>query len=414
MPELRSRPLEGVPPVLATPEEFIAAAARLAAGTGPFAIDTERASGYRYDDRAFVVQIRRRGAGTMLFAPEGHREELTAALAPVLNGAEWIIHAAHSDLPCLGWLGLFPGSIFDTELAARLAGFERPNLGTMVAELFDVELEKGYGDADWSTPQLSEELKAYAALDVELLLELADALRDILAEQDKMDWALEEFSAIVQEHSGDTAPQPHTWRDLKGISSLRSGSQLAAARALWAKRDAIARRTDTAPGRVLANKTLVEIARTLPTSAGELTRVKGFPRRRKGATARWMAVLNQARAVPPQQRPRVHRAPQPVPSKTIWAKDYPDLWEIYQTIRADIADLATELGMPSELLIRPATLRAAVWAKVGMRADKRHRGPDSVAGAVRQPGDVAAFLRAEGAREWQIEMTAPIIVDGLF
>ncbi|WP_282913664.1 hypothetical protein, partial [Bacillus subtilis] len=60
-----------------------------------------------------------------------------------------------------------------------------------------------------------------------------------------------------------------------------------------------------------------------------------------------MTVLHQARVVPPQQRPRVHRAPQPVPSKTIWAKDYPDLWGIYQTIRADIADLATELGITS-------------------------------------------------------------------
>ncbi|WP_411706481.1 HRDC domain-containing protein [Corynebacterium sp. LaCa54] len=414
MPELRSRPVEGIPAVLATRDEFTAAAARLAAGTGPFAIDTERASGYRYDDRAFVVQIRRCGAGTMLFAPEGHRAELTAALAPVLNGAEWIIHAAHSDLPCLGWLGLFPGSIFDTELAARLAGFDRPNLGTMVAELFDIELEKGYGDADWSTPQLSEELKAYAALDVELLLELADSLRDILAEQDKMDWALEEFSSIVREHAGDTHPQPPTWRDLKGVSNLRNGNQLTAARALWLKRDAIARRTDTAPGRVLANKTLVEIARALPTSGSDLARIKGFPRRRKGATARWMAVLNQARAIPPHQRPRVHRTPHPVPSKTIWTKDYPDLWEIYQTIRADIAELGDDLGMSSELIIRPATVRAAVWAKVGVRADKRHRGPDSVAGSIRQPDDVAAFLRAEGAREWQIELTAPLIVDGLF
>ena len=70
--------------------------------------------------------------------------------------------------------------------------------------------------------------------------------------------------------------------------------------------------------------------------------------------------------------------------------------------------------MAPELLIRPATLRAAVWAKVGVRAGKRHRGPNSVAGTIRQPDDVAAFLRTEGAREWQIEMTAPIIVDGLF
>ena len=414
MPELRSRPVAGIPPVLSTPDEFTRAAAQLAAGTGPFAIDTERASGYRYDDRAFLVQIRRKGAGTMLFAPEGCREELTTALVPVLNGAEWIIHAAHSDLPCLGWLGLFPGSIFDTELAARLAGFERPNLGTMVAELFDVELEKSYGDADWSTPELSEELKAYAALDVELLLELAETLRDILAEQDKMDWALEEFAAIVREHAFDAAPQSPTWRDLKGLSTLRNGSQLNAARALWQQRDAIAQHTDTAPGRILSNKTLVEIARCLPTSHSELARIKGFPRRRKGAAARWMAVLNQARATPPQKQPRVQRAPKPVPSKTIWAKDYPELWEVFQEIRTEITKLAKHLGMAPELLIRPATLRAAVWAKVGVRAGKRHRGPNSVAGTIRQPDDVAAFLRAEGAREWQIEMTAPIIVDGLF
>ena len=85
MPELRSRPVAGIPPVLSTPDEFTCAAAQLAAGTGPFAIDTERASGYRYDDRAFLVQIRRKGAGTMLFAPEGYREELTTALVPVLN-----------------------------------------------------------------------------------------------------------------------------------------------------------------------------------------------------------------------------------------------------------------------------------------------------------------------------------------
>lgn len=128
MTELRQVPVDGTPKVLLSPREFHAAADRLAAGTGPFAIDTERASAYRYDDRAFLVQIRREGAGTFLLAPEHHRTELRAALAPVLNGQEWVVHAAPSDLPCLAWLGLYPGRLFDTELAARFAGFAHPNL----------------------------------------------------------------------------------------------------------------------------------------------------------------------------------------------------------------------------------------------------------------------------------------------
>ena len=134
MTELRTRPAEGTPEVLRTAAEFKAAASALAAGEGPFAIDTERASSYRYDDRAFLVQVRRKGAGTFLFAPEGKREQLTAALAPVLNDSAWVVHAAPSDLPCLAWLGLYPGTLFDTELAARMAGFEHANLGSMVAE----------------------------------------------------------------------------------------------------------------------------------------------------------------------------------------------------------------------------------------------------------------------------------------
>lgn len=137
MTELRQVPVDGTPKVLLSPREFHAAADRLTAGTGPFAIDTERASAYRYDDRAFLVQIRREGAGTFLLAPEHHRAELRAALAPALNGQEWVVHAAPSDLPCLAWLGLYPGRLFDTELAARFAGFAHPNLAAMVLELFD-------------------------------------------------------------------------------------------------------------------------------------------------------------------------------------------------------------------------------------------------------------------------------------
>ena len=277
MTELRQVPLEGTPKVLSTPREFHAAAQRLAAGSGPFAIDTERASAYRYDDRAFLVQIRRAEAGTVLLAPEHHRAEFRAALAPVLNGEEWVVHAAPSDLPCLAWLGLYPGSLFDTELAARFAGYPHPNLGAMVLELFDVELEKGYGDSDWSETPLPRQWRNYAALDVELLNELAMTLRDILAEEEKLDWALEEFDHIMAEHADITAPAQRSWRDVKGVSSLRSREQLAVARELWQRRESIARSRDIAPNRILPTECWWRLLAACPARRTRSTKSRAFP-----------------------------------------------------------------------------------------------------------------------------------------
>ncbi|OFP24961.1 ribonuclease D [Corynebacterium sp. HMSC066C02] len=405
MSELRQVPVDGTPKVLLSPREFQAGAARLAAGTGPFAIDTERASSYRFDDRAFLVQIRREGAGTFLFAPEHHRDELRAALAPVLNGQKWVVHAAPSDLPSLAWMGLYPGMLFDTELAARFAGFAHPNLAAMVLELFDVELEKGYGDSDWSETPIPRKWRNYAALDVELLNELAVTLRDILAEQDKLDWAYEEFERIVEDHARITGPEPRSWRALKGVSSLRSREQLVVARELWQRRESIARSQDIAPNRVLPHRVLVDIARRVPRSPHEINQVKGFPRRRGGATLRWFDAVETALASPRQQWPKALRSPRPVPSKSAFNRDFPELWQLYTEIRGDFEALGEELGMSYELILKPSLVRAVVWAACGPKG--------GVAGEIAADADIPDFLRSQGAREWQVELSAPLLRRGL-
>ena len=184
-----------------TPAGYRRAAETLAAGRGPFAIDTERASAYRYDDRAFVVQIYRRDAGTFLLAPEGHREEFESILAPVVGGGDWIVHAAPEDLPSLSELGLYPGTLFDTALAGRIAGFDKPNLAAMVEEFCGVTLEKGHGREDWSEVPLPDEWLDYAAEDVIYLNDLAEAQAELLADTDKLAIADEEFAFIVAEYA---------------------------------------------------------------------------------------------------------------------------------------------------------------------------------------------------------------------
>lgn len=394
-------PRDGLPRVLSTPADFSAAATALAAGQGPVAIDTERASGFRYDDRAFLVQIRRRNVGTLLLDPEGVRPAFTQAFAPVLNGLDWIIHAAPSDLPSLAWLGLYPGTLFDTELAGRLAGFDHVNLAAMTEMLLDVHLAKGHGAEDWSQRPLPADWLAYAALDVELLLELGDTMAEVLDAQGKLDWATQEFDHIVATHATITGPSESTWRDLKGISTLARPEQLAVARELWMTRESIAVAEDRAVSRILPNKVLVEVARTVPRTGRDLARVKGFPARRRSAVRFWGEVIDRALNSHPRTWPQRERQPRGVPSRQAWANEYPDSYARYATARELIDELSAELEIPTENILRPATLREVAWSVTS--------GCE-----LRSPLELPDMLRAHDARNWQIELTSPILQDTLF
>ncbi|HKN98881.1 MAG TPA: HRDC domain-containing protein, partial [Pseudonocardiaceae bacterium] len=296
-----TEPADGVPDVVTDPEALRAAATALATGTGPIAVDTERASGYRYSQRAYLVQLRRTGAGTVLVDPipfDGNLGPLVDAVA----GAEWVLHAASQDLPCLAELNLRPTSLFDTELAGRLAGFERVALGTLVERLLGFQLEKGHGAADWSQRPLPADWLNYAALDVELLIPLRDTLEQELADQGKLEWALEEFEAVRT--APPPRPRPEPWRRTSGIHRVRTPRQLAAVRALWQARDAIARERDLSPGRVLPDRAVVEAALADPADEAELVRLPVFRGRSQRRLAGvWAESLRSARALPKADLP---------------------------------------------------------------------------------------------------------------
>src|SRR5215468_5413932 len=188
-------PRDGTPAPIADNAGLTRSAEALANGKGSVAVDAERASGYRYSAKAYLVQLRREGAGTVLLDPLPFGD--LTPLADAIADAEWVLHAASQDLPCLSEIGLRPKALFDTELAARLAGIERVGLAALTESLLGYSLEKHHSAADWSTRPLPEAWLTYAALDVELLIELRDALAVVLEEQGKAEWAAEEFAALV-------------------------------------------------------------------------------------------------------------------------------------------------------------------------------------------------------------------------
>jgi ribonuclease D len=204
------------------------AARRLAAGQGPVAVDVERASGFRYSQRAYLVQVFRRGVGVFLFDPPPIGD--FRALQDAIGHEEWVLHAASQDLPSLRELGLVPDSIFDTELAARLLGHDRVGLGAVVEDTLGITLAKAHSASDWSTRPLPQSWLEYAALDVEHLVDVRDKLLEELHEQGKADFAAEEFRAVLEREP--KPPREEPWRRLSGLHTVRGRKALAVAREL--------------------------------------------------------------------------------------------------------------------------------------------------------------------------------------
>ncbi|WP_461030689.1 HRDC domain-containing protein, partial [Streptomyces sparsus] len=299
-------PREGIPPVTTDAEGLAEVVAAFAAGTGPVAVDAERASGYRYGQRAYLVQLRRAGAGSALIDPIGCPD--LSALDEALADSEWVLHAATQDLPCLREIGMRPRRLFDTELAGRLAGYPRVGLGAMVEGVLGYALEKGHSAVDWSTRPLPEPWLRYAALDVELLVDLRDALEEELDRQHMLDWARQEFEAIAA--APPAPPRKDPWRRTSGMHRVRRRRQMAVVRELWLSRDEVAQRRDVSPGKVLTDAAIVEAALGLPDSVRALTALPGFGHRMgRRQLDEWQAAVDRAKALPDTDLPQPGQTP---------------------------------------------------------------------------------------------------------
>lgn len=399
--ELLTAPYLGLPPLINTPELFESALEQLAAGTGPIAIDAERASGYRYSSRAYLIQIKRTNGGLHLIdpIPFGVESPYFIRLNQLLQGEEVILHASTQDLPCLRELGINPSLLFDTELAGRLIGLPRVGLGALVESLLDVGLAKEHSAQDWSIRPLPEDWLNYAALDVELLIELRNEIEKLLIEKKKLKWALQDFASIL------AAPAPakriDPWRRTSGMHKIKKRSQLAVVKSLWEARDDLASHLDISPGRVLSDLAISTIA----TASGvtpiatkrdleKVLRPIGLRARWFENTPRWIKAIDTALALPEEDCPPTKSKSDALPPIKIWRERYPERYIPLSHARFDFAAKAEELELPVENLLTPELLRQICW-----------RLPAA--------DEVEALLGEMGARAWQIDIATPILVAAL-
>jgi ribonuclease D len=379
-------PRGGVPPVIETQAALDTAIEALATGSGPIAVDAERASGYRYSQRAYLVQLHREPAPIILIDPIAFTD--LSAVSDVIADSEWVLHAASQDLPSLREVGLHPTALFDTELAARLAGYERVGLGTMVEVLLGRSLAKEHSAADWSKRPLPEPWLRYAALDVDILVELRDALEAELIRQGKLAWAHEEFNAVL--NAAPPPPRVDPWRRTSGMHRVRTRRQLAIVRALWQARDEIARRRDIAPGRVLPDSAIIGAATSSPADAEALGRVPGWGGRstRRLVPELWPTIVATGR-LSEAELPRPASTGDGPPPPNRWPDRDPPAAARLARAREALAALSETHTMPVENLVTPDLVRRLAWSPPGTDVDA-----------------VSEYLKAGGARAWQIELTA--------
>ena len=389
-------PANGIPPVVDTDQRFAATLSQLSAGHGPFAVDAERASGYKYSARAYLIQIKREGGGLHLIdpIPFGPNHKYFQELNLLLQSDEVILHASTQDLPCLRELGINPTKLFDTELGGRIAGLPRVGLGPLLESLMEVSLAKEHSAVDWSQRPLPQDWLNYAALDVELLIELRNRMYEILESSKKLKWALEEFQSILN----TPAPPPRVdpWRRTSGMHKIKRRDQLAIVRALWTVRAEIAQEVDIAQGRLLSDAAIVEIATkaidkpiTNKKSLEKVLRPLGLRARWMENSATWISAITDALAMGESEWPPVRTDSDALPPLKIWRERFPQKYAPLTHAKANIQSRANELVIPFENLITPEFVRRICW-----------NAPQS---------GVAAALQTLGARPWQIEIVAPIL-----
>ena len=378
---LLAAPAQGVPPLIDTQDEFFTATQELADGSGPVAIDAERASGIRYGQRAFLVQLRRGDTGTFLLD-----SELLEDLSPLncaFGDEEWVIHSATQDLPCLQERGMKPAALFDTELAARMLGWEKFGLAAVAERTLGIRLAKEHSSADWSKRPLPEEWLNYAALDVEVLLPIRDILHESLVESGRWEFAQQEF-----EHLLDFTPKHYAepWRRTNGLSKLKSRRDIAKVRELWTARDIMASEYDLAPSRIIRDRDLVALAQSRPHSSDDI--MAKWPKLSRSDSGRLFRAYRKANGLPADELPtRKEASPQ---TRTPFS--HTDIKDRVAALKAAMADLAEEQTIPHDLLMQPAIVKA-LGAQSGV--------------------DVAGFLHERGARPWQIELSAPVLKNAL-
>jgi ribonuclease D len=329
-------------PTLIERPEALAGLARRLAGAPRIALDTEAASFHRYVDRVYLVQLSSPDE-TVLVDPLAVQDLSPLGTLLADPAVEKIFHDADYDLRILDRdYGFRARRLWDTRIAAQLAGEPAFGLGALLEKYFGIRLSKKLQRADWSQRPLTPEMIEYAAADTAHLPDLRDLLERRLRELSRLAWAEEEFVRLEEVRwTGAVDGEGHL--QLKGARTLRARERVVL-RALWEWRERTAQALDRAPFRVAGNEVLVALARAAPRTPAALAAAPLMPptiARRYGSEL--LEAVAAGLAVPEEDLPRPERRPRFRPDPEVDAR--------FQRLRELRARRAPEVGLDPGLIL---------------------------------------------------------------
>ena len=350
------------------------------------AVDTEAASFHRYRDRIYLIQISTADR-TALIDPLAVTDLSPVGAVLADPGIEKTFHDADYDLRVLDRdYGFHATRLFDTRIAAQLAGEPAIGLAALLEKYAGVRLAKEHQKADWSQRPLPPPMLAYAAEDTRHLLALRDALEQLLRELGRFEWAREEFTRLEGlRWTGVAEGDTDGYLRVKGAKGLPARA-LAVFRELHRWRETVAQRDDKAPFRVIGNDSLLAISKAMPQAVEDLAKLKDVPAslaRRHGPAL--LEAVSRARALPESDLPRLERSARP-------PKD-PEFDGRVERLKAVRNRVAAELKIDAGVLCGRTTLEAVARARPNNRA-----GLAQIAELRRWQGDVLGDAMLEALR----------------
>jgi ribonuclease D len=310
--------------------------------TPRLALDTEADSLHCYHEKLCLIQIATPEFSELLdpLAEVPLRDFIAA-----INNKEIVFHGADYDLRLLNRHGDFaPVHLFDTMLAARLAGETHVGLAALVKKFFGVELSKASQKANWALRPLSSQMVNYALSDVEFLLGLADLLTDKLKTMGRSAWLEEWVERMMESCRNVKEKDPEQrWR-ITGVARLEARAQ-AVARSLWFWRDTEASNWDRPPFYVLANSDILRIA-----EAAVQDRPFSTPRFTRGRRERFEQTLEQALSLPENEWPATEKRSRPKPD--------PNFSKRFDQMKSRRDRAAREIGLDPSLIAPKAALES--------------------------------------------------------
>jgi ribonuclease D len=175
-----------------------------------------------------------------------------------------VLHACSEDLETFEYaMGIMPEPLFDSQVAAQLAGLGNSlGYGRLVELLQGVILEKGESRTDWISRPLSPKQLQYAAEDVIYLLPCYHKLVEQLTEKGQLQWVYDEISQLIRRKRANIAPE-HAYLLLKNTWKLQP-LNLYALQLLAAWRLTFARDNDITQNFIIREQSAFEIAYRLP------------------------------------------------------------------------------------------------------------------------------------------------------